>query len=97
MIFLVQWSDSEKFELAVINPAFVVGPILTQQGGTSIDFITRILSGKDFFLPKVSFPVVDVRDVAKAHVLAMTVPEAAGMFFECRLRSLNVSGGMWVF
>ena len=29
-------------------------------------------------VPKIHFPVVDVRDVARAHINAMTVPEAAG-------------------
>jgi nucleoside-diphosphate-sugar epimerase len=28
--------------------------------------------------PKISIPTVDVRDVAKAHILAMTTAEAAG-------------------
>ena len=29
-------------------------------------------------LPRVNFPCIDVRDVARAHVVAMTLPEAAG-------------------
>ena len=29
--------------------------------------------------PKLNFAIVDVRDVAAAHIKAMTVPEAAGM------------------
>ena len=29
-------------------------------------------------LPNISFNVIDVRDVARAHINAMTVPEAAG-------------------
>ncbi|PIK56104.1 putative NADPH-dependent methylglyoxal reductase GRP2 [Apostichopus japonicus] len=70
--------DDDKFEMAVINPAFILGPVLTQQGGTSIDAIRRLMSGKDPMLPRVAFSVVDVRDVAKAHVVAMTLPEAAG-------------------
>lgn len=64
--------------MAVINPAFVLGPVLTQQRGTSIDFLRRIMSGRDPVVPRVCFSIADVRDVAKAHIIAMTVPEAAG-------------------
>ena len=32
-------------------------------------------------LPRTNFPIVDVRDVAEAHVRAMTVKEAAGTHF----------------
>ena len=31
--------------------------------------------------PKLNFAIVDVRDVATAHVKAMTLPEAAGALF----------------
>ncbi len=37
-----------------------------------------LLSGKNTFIPKLSFSYTDVRDVARAHVRAMTSPEAAG-------------------
>ncbi|PIK48966.1 hypothetical protein BSL78_14179, partial [Apostichopus japonicus] len=70
--------DGQQFELSVINPALVLGPPLTQQGGSSIEIMIRTLSGKDFGFPKVMLPITDVREVASAHVVAMTLPEAAG-------------------
>lgn len=70
--------DDEKFELAVINPCLVAGPALFKQQGTSIDIMSQLMCGKMPALPKFSMAVVDVRDVAKAHLVAMTLPEAAG-------------------
>ena len=35
------------------------------------------------FLPKLNFAVVDVRDVAAAHIKAMTTQEASGKELSC--------------
>ncbi|MDP1555335.1 MAG: aldehyde reductase, partial [Hyphomonas sp.] len=43
--------------------------------------LTQLLSGKLPGTPRVGFGIVDVRDVAAAHVLAMTNPAAAGERF----------------
>ena len=53
---------------------------LRYSGGapTSADVIKTILEHKTPALPHVSFSLIDVRDVATAHVKAMTLPEAAG-------------------
>jgi dihydroflavonol-4-reductase len=37
-----------------------------------------------------NFPVVDVRDVAAAHITAMTVPQAAGKRFLCASESASM-------
>ena len=44
----------------------------------SADLIKRIFEHQMPALPKVNMTCVDVRDVARAHVKAMTSPEAAG-------------------
>lgn len=72
-------SDGEKFELAVIHPTAVLGPVLHNQMGTSMEIMKRILEKNPPMIPKLNIPAVDVRDVAKAHVVAMTEPEAAGL------------------
>ena len=41
--------------------------------------IKRLLERSMPACPKLNFAIVDVRDVAAAHIKAMTVPEAAGM------------------
>ena len=75
---MAELSDENKFELAVINPAFVLGPCLGAPDGTSATFPRRLLQREMPVLPRVGFASIDVRDVATAHVNAMTSPEAAG-------------------
>ncbi|HHS83276.1 MAG TPA: NAD-dependent epimerase/dehydratase family protein, partial [Devosia sp.] len=65
-------------DLAVINPSFILGPLLNRDPGTSGALIMRFLNGSLPAAPRISFPCVDVRDVAKLHVHAMTSPEAGG-------------------
>lgn len=65
-------------DLSVINPGFILGPILDEDPGTSGQLITRLLSGALPGAPRMGFPSVDVRDVARAHLAAMTAPNAAG-------------------
>lgn len=144
----------EKFEMAVVNPGFVTGPLLSTNPCTSLEVshicsstnnrvmmlyadllralfsvlamqkcgsdllvsgrhclckppscmfhlrwchssfvfqvIKRIMEHKDPATVKLHFPTVDVRDVAAAHLAAMTVPGAAGH------RHILVSGSLWM-
>lgn len=73
--------DNGGPELSVINPAFVLGRPLDGHYGTSLAVIGRILSGKDPMVPRLSFGVVDVGDVAEMHLRALERPEAAGQRF----------------
>jgi len=68
-------------ELAVVNPAFVLGPAPDADLSTSLEVIRLIGTGAYPAAPKIAFPISDVRDVAVTHVLAMTTPEAAGQRF----------------
>ena len=68
-------------ELTVINPTVVVGPSLTQDIGTSNEFIRQIVAGKVPAAANLHFGFVDVRDVAAAHITAMTHENAAGERF----------------
>ena len=70
-----------KTELSVINPTVVVGPTLTKDIGTSNDFIRQIVAGKVPAAANLHFGFVDVRDVAAAHITAMTHKKAAGERF----------------
>jgi nucleoside-diphosphate-sugar epimerase len=77
------WSFAAEtgLELAVINPGMILGPILGTETGTSVGLVQGLLTGRYPALPDFRVPVVDVRDVAAAHVSALTVPEAAGERF----------------
>lgn len=74
-------TSQNKTELSVINPSAVLGPTLTNDIGTSNEFVRQILMGKVPAAPRLHFGFVDVRDVAKAHILAMKTKKAAGERF----------------
>lgn len=73
--------DDEKFELSVINPGFVVGPTLITGDFASGRIISEMMMNKMAGIVKLSFPVVDVRDVATAHVNALNEDAAQGKRF----------------
>lgn len=66
-----------KTTLATVNPALVLGPVLSRDFSDSIQVVERILTGRIPGLPRLGFNVVDVRDVADLHIRAMTDPKAA--------------------
>lgn len=76
--FIKQLPDEKKLDLAVINPAFVQGPILTNSVGTSVDIVKRLLTGDIPGSFDINFCMVDVRDVARAHIVAMEKSECSG-------------------
>jgi nucleoside-diphosphate-sugar epimerase len=67
--------------LAVINPGLILGPLLNAEAGTSLAVLHKLLRGDFPALPRFGMCVVDVRDVADAHLRAMRVPDAAGQRF----------------
>ena len=68
-------------ELSVVNPVAVFGPVLGPDYSTSIQLVKRMLEGGMPGNPRLYFGVVDVRDVADLHVLAMTREAAKGQRF----------------
>ncbi|KAG5175973.1 hypothetical protein JKP88DRAFT_203281 [Tribonema minus] len=71
------------FELTTINPGFVIGPALSANDATSFDVARKLLTRAMPAVPALSLVMVDVRDVASAHVAAMTSAAAAGQRFVC--------------
>lgn len=67
--------------LTTILPSAVFGPVLSKESVGSASIIRGLLNGKPPAIPRFGFYVVDVRDLADAHVRAMTAPEAAGERF----------------
>jgi len=67
--------------LATVNPALVLGPVLSPDYSESVQIVERLLAGRVPGVPRLGFNVVDVRDVADLHLRAMTSPEAAGQRF----------------
>ncbi len=69
-----------EWELIVVNPSFVMGPSLSAHSDSeSISFMKDLLKGKFAMgAPSIQFGFVDVRDVAKAHILALENENANG-------------------
>ena len=71
-----------EMELTVVNPGAVFGPSLgAQVDGQSVALMTDMIGGKMPMIPEVAMGMVDVRDVARLHVAAMTTPAASGRRF----------------
>jgi nucleoside-diphosphate-sugar epimerase len=68
-------------ELVVVNPTFILGPSLTTHIRSSTQLIKMMLDGTMSVAPRARFGLVDVRDVADAHIRAMATPAAAGLRF----------------
>ncbi|WP_305785528.1 SDR family oxidoreductase [Symbioplanes lichenis] len=68
-------------ELVTLLPVAVLGPVFGSEVSGANHVVQRMLTGGMPAFPHLFMPIVDVRDVARAHVLAMTVPAAAGERF----------------
>jgi dihydroflavonol-4-reductase len=67
--------------LATVNPALVLGPVLSGDYSESVQVVERLVSGRVPGLPRLGFNIVDARDVADLHIRAMIDPKAAGERF----------------
>lgn len=74
-------TEGHGLELAVVNPVAVTGPVLSADYSHSNIQIQEMLAGKVAAVPNVDSGYVDVRDVARLHILAMTSDVAAGERF----------------
>jgi dihydroflavonol-4-reductase len=74
-------AEGGGLELVTVNPSLVLGPVLGSDFSASIEAIKKLLDGSIPVLPRFGFNVVDVRDIARLHFLAMTTPAAAGQRF----------------
>jgi nucleoside-diphosphate-sugar epimerase len=68
-------------ELSVVNPVGVFGPVLGPDYSASILIVQRLMDGALPGSPKLSFGIVDVRDVVDLHIRAMTLAAAKGERF----------------
>ena len=82
--------DRSGIRYASVNPGFVLGPALDRDVGSSAEIIQMLLRGKYPACPRLSFPCVDVRDVARMHRLVLETDAAPGG------RYLAVSESIWM-
>ncbi|KAJ1549179.1 hypothetical protein HK405_008496, partial [Cladochytrium tenue] len=69
-------SEGGGMEMAVINPVGIFGPFWGNEINSSIEVIRMMVSGSIPAYPKIYAGLVDVRDVASLHLLAMTHAKA---------------------
>lgn len=84
-------NDSGDLELSVINPGAVLGPSIDGRSfSTTGQLVSKLMLREVPGCSRSKFLIVDVRDVAAAHLAAMTSEAAAGR------RYITVSGGRWM-
>lgn len=69
------------FDLVSILPGLVLGPHLNGKVSMSHRFILGFLDGTAIRVPNLTYAIVDVRDVASAHIIALEKREANGRYF----------------
>ncbi|CAG0882440.1 unnamed protein product [Cyprideis torosa] len=91
--FMQELDEDKKFELCVINPAFTIGPMLSRgnKDATSVVMIRQYLEREFPAVPNFRIPIIDVRDVALAHLRAMFTAEAADRRFICAGPSISMT------
>lgn len=76
-------AEGATYRLVVINPFVVIGPAMTRALNPSNFVVQAMLRGAYPGILRMTWGLVDVRDVARAHVLAMEVPGAEGRHLCC--------------
>lgn len=74
-------SEGGSMELATMLPVAVMGPVMGRDISGANHLVAMMLDGKMPGFPHLFIPIVDVRDVASAHILAMKASGAAGERF----------------
>ena len=80
--FVEKLEEGKKFELVVVNPGYIQGPLLSAASGAgSASLAIMLLDHKMPALPNIRLGIVDVRDVVAGEISAMFTPSAAGKRF----------------
>jgi NAD dependent epimerase/dehydratase family len=82
----VAWAEEHEnpFKVVFINPFLVIGPEFSATGlNTSNGIFAQLLNGKFPGILALSYGLVDVRDVAAAHILAFENPDSDGRYLVC--------------
>lgn len=72
-------ADDVRYGFVTVNPTLVLGPVLAKVHGRSSPAIIRdLMNGKFPMIPNFRFGIVDVRDVALAHVRGLQRADTSG-------------------
>ena len=81
--------QSKGISLSTIHPALVLGPTLETDYGSSLEALVKLLRREVPLLPRFGFNIIDVRDVASLHRIALEHPDAIGQ------RLIAANGFVW--
>ncbi|CAJ1934030.1 unnamed protein product [Sphenostylis stenocarpa] len=70
--------NENNIDMITINPGMVAGKLLQPEINESVEYILNVINGKP--IPNQAFGWVDVKDVAKAHILAYENASASGRY-----------------
>lgn len=73
------FAKDNNLDLVIMNPGLVIGPVLQPTINFSVDVVIDFIKGKNTFNRK-HHRLVDVRDVALAHIKALETPSANGRY-----------------
>jgi len=79
--FVGQLPPEKKLDICTINPTFVLGPMLSGNDHSSASVMKQIILAEFPAIPNMQIDYISVFDVARAHLLAMTNPNAVGKRF----------------
>jgi nucleoside-diphosphate-sugar epimerase len=83
-------SQNLKTRLTTVCPGLVFGPDTYDNGGASLSIIMGLFTGAFPMMPRIAYPIIDVRDCASIHVKAMTAPNVGGR------RLMAASNTLWI-
>lgn len=82
-------AENRDIALTTINPGAVFGPSMDGRYGTSLEIVEQLMTGKVPAAPPMNLPLVDVRDVARMHVAAISAEAAKGERFAAASATLR--------
>ncbi|PRQ54797.1 putative cinnamyl-alcohol dehydrogenase [Rosa chinensis] len=74
-----KFAKEKGIDIITINPGWVIGPLLQPTLNLSVELVLKLVNGTEKF-PNKTYRLVDVRDVANAHILAFENPSATGRY-----------------
>ncbi len=83
-------AQNVKDRVTTICPGLVFGPDTYKNGGASLEIIKGLFSGQFPMMPRIAYPIIDVRDCASLHIKAMTAEAAGGR------RLIAASNTLWI-
>ncbi|KAA3476119.1 cinnamoyl-CoA reductase 1-like [Gossypium australe] len=74
-----RFAEENRMDLVVLNPGFVIGPLLQPSLNYTSEVVLAHTRGENIF-PSSIYWLVDVQDVAHAHIQAFEIPSATGRY-----------------